>query len=343
MKPVRIISPGMSPTLPLRMVAAGTGANVDITLFVIGEGRWAPQNFPTGIVEPRFLSWDFKTSSSNYALRRKELLATEGGRTWNEAYSIKGALLSPRNNPINGEPIVYQIDEQSGALTIADTYILQGIKNGEGTDSSCTQAFQSFQQSLDQVVDLCGSEGGSGGGGSTGTGTSTATGSGAGGAGGNGGAGGSGGAGGNGTSTSSGGGAGGGQPVCSAPAPGQIDARVFACGPLDDVAVALQGLHPKDVTITRLESSLPRAALSTDLVLQASASQEDVSNWFRVTASENEPACPSAMVPVIGGDSGKGPWNRNRWALFASVLALILAPFGRRAARPSMVLSRAAR
>ncbi|MFS8066340.1 MAG: DUF2330 domain-containing protein, partial [Byssovorax sp.] len=107
-------------------------------------------------------------------------------------------------------------------------------------------------------------------------------------------------------------------------------------------AVALQGLHPKDVTITRLESSLPRAALSTDLVLQASPSQEDVSNWFIVTASENPP-CAAAMMPVVGGDSGKGPWNRNRWALFASVLALILATFGRRAARPSMVLSRAAR
>ena len=166
-------------------------------------------------------------------------------------------------------------------MTVADPYIAQGIKNGEGTDSSCTQAFGSFEQSLDQVVDLCGSEGGSGGGGSTGT--STATGSGAGGAGGNG------------TSTSSGGGAGGGQPTCSVPASGQIDARVFACGPLDDVAVALQGLHPKDVTITRLESSLPRAALSMDLVLQASASQQDVSNWFQVTASENKPACPSAI------------------------------------------------
>ena len=38
MKPVRVVSPGATPTLPLRMVAAGTGANVQITLFVIGEG-----------------------------------------------------------------------------------------------------------------------------------------------------------------------------------------------------------------------------------------------------------------------------------------------------------------
>ena len=107
--------------------------------------------------------------------------------------------------------------------------------------------------------------------------------------------------------------------------------------------MALQGLHPQDVTITRLEGSLPRAALSADLLLQASASQEDVSNWFLLTTSENTPACPGAMMPVVGGDSGKGPWNRNRWALFATVLSFLLATFGRRAARPSLSLSRATR
>ena len=325
MKPVRIVSPGMSPTLPLRMVAAGTGANVDITLFVIGEGAWVPQNFPSGALDARLLTWDFKSSSSDYAVRRKELLAREDGRTWNEAFSFKGALLSPLVNSLDGSNITYQVGDQLPD-TIAAAYVTQGLENGEAPNGSCIDAFKSFAQSLDQVVDLCGSDGGSGGGGSTGTGTSTATGSGAGGAGGNG------------TSSSSGGGAGGGQPACSAPGPGQIDARVFACGQLDDVAVALQGLHPHDVTITRLESSLPRAALSTDLVLQASSSQQDVSNWFRLSASQNAPACPEAMMPVVGGgDSGKGPWNRNRWALFSSVLALILAPLGRRAARPSLI------
>ena len=52
MKPVRVVTPGMSPTLPLRMVAAGTGANVAITLFVIGEGRYEAQNFPNAPDRP---------------------------------------------------------------------------------------------------------------------------------------------------------------------------------------------------------------------------------------------------------------------------------------------------
>src|SRR6185436_19779148 len=34
MQPVRVTSPGASPVLPLRMVAAGTGANVALSLFV---------------------------------------------------------------------------------------------------------------------------------------------------------------------------------------------------------------------------------------------------------------------------------------------------------------------
>jgi hypothetical protein len=307
MQPVRIVSPGMSPTLPLRMVAAGTGANVDITLFVIGEGAWIPQNFPVAVVSPGALSWDFKTGSSNYATLRRAVLAGGDGRTWNEAFAIKSSLLSPLTSPIDESTITYQI----GSLfpqTIAEAYIQQGLANGEGLDDSCIQAFTSVAGSLDQVVNPCVTSDGSGGGG------------------------GSGGAGAGGS-----GGAGGGALICGTVGAGKIDARTLACGKLDDVAAAMDGLHPHDVTITRLEGSLPRAALATDLVLQAAINQGDISNWFNVTDSTNTPTCPSAGPPVIGGDSGrKGPWNRNRWALFASVLAALLATLGRRATRPTV-------
>ncbi len=334
MKPVRIVSPGMSPTLPLRMVAAGTGANVDITLFVIGEGAWVPQNFPVSSLSAGDLTWDFKEASSDYAVKRKELLALQDGRTWNEAYAIKGTLLSPRVDNRTGQNITYQVGEQFPD-TIAAAYVAQGITNGESNDDSCLAAFQSFGASPKVVADLCTEPG-------SGSGSAASTGSGSG-AGGNGTSSGSGAGGAGGNSTSSGAGAGGAQPTCSPPASGQLDSRDFACGKLDDVAVALEGLHPGDVTITRLESSLPRAALATDLVLQAAPSQSEVSNVFVVTGVTNAPTCPSAMMPVVGGDSGQGPWNRNRWALFATVLSFLLAAFGRRAARPSLALSRAAR
>ena len=310
MQPVRVVSPGLSPTLPLRMVAAGTGANVDITLFVISEGAWGPQNFPSSSIATSELTWDFNTSSSNYAEKRKALLAGAGGTTWNHAYSTKGALLSALPNPVLGGNMTYEVDGVSPAPeTIADAYIQQGLKNGEGVDSFCTQAFANAAASLDVVVNPCGPSGGGGGGG---------------GAGGSGGVGGSGGSGGSATS-------------CTTVGPGEIDARQLACGKLDDVAVALEGLHPLDVTVTRLEASLPRAALATDLVLKALELQGDVSNWFSVEKTTNEPKCPAGAPPVVGGDSGrKGPWNRNRWALYATMLAALLATFGRRATRPTL-------
>ena len=51
MQPVRVVTSGPHPTLPLRMVAAGVGASVGIELFVLGEGRYHPQNFPDAIVD----------------------------------------------------------------------------------------------------------------------------------------------------------------------------------------------------------------------------------------------------------------------------------------------------
>src|SRR6185503_5264661 len=87
MSPVRVVSPGAVPVLPLRMVAAGTGANVDITLFVIGEGRWETKNFPSGLVDTEELSWDFSTNASTYSTRRQDLFAKNDGRTWLSTYA----------------------------------------------------------------------------------------------------------------------------------------------------------------------------------------------------------------------------------------------------------------
>ena len=53
MRPVSVTSPGASLTLPLRMVAAGTGATVGVTLWVLGDGRYEAANFPNFIIDPR--------------------------------------------------------------------------------------------------------------------------------------------------------------------------------------------------------------------------------------------------------------------------------------------------
>src|SRR6185503_18051847 len=260
MKPVRVISPGAVPQLPLRMVAAGTGANVTITLFVIGEGRWETQNFPNSLVDLKDLSWDFAANDSNYASLRQKILLTGDGRSWINAYSKKGALLSPITNPLTQSPVQYSVGAFS-PITVGELFVDQALINGETQIESCRDVFTTYAQSNALVVDLCAPDGGGGGGGGTG----------------------GGGAGGGGA-----GGSGGGQ-SCGVPQLGQIDARDFACGPLDDIGVALTGMHPRDVWLTRLESSLPHAALKDDLLIQASQDQSEIENWLTATVPVNPP------------------------------------------------------
>ncbi len=79
MRPVRITSPGASPTLPMRMVAAGTGKTTTITLWVIGDGRYQPKNAPSFIIGANELTWDWDTQSSDYvAVRQKHYDAAQG-------------------------------------------------------------------------------------------------------------------------------------------------------------------------------------------------------------------------------------------------------------------------
>jgi hypothetical protein len=82
MRPVRVTSQGANAALPLRMVAAGTGASVGITLWVVGEGRYEPQNFPSYVVKNEDLVWNWTTGTSNYKELRAERAAAAPGRTW---------------------------------------------------------------------------------------------------------------------------------------------------------------------------------------------------------------------------------------------------------------------
>lgn len=82
MRPVRVTTMGASPVLPLRMVAAGTGATVGITLWIMGEGRYEPSNFPSFYIPTSDLIWDWATSSSNYTELRTQKTAELGGAGW---------------------------------------------------------------------------------------------------------------------------------------------------------------------------------------------------------------------------------------------------------------------
>jgi hypothetical protein len=263
MKSVRVVQPGVSPALPLRMVAIGTGANVAITLFVIGEGRWEAKNFSNAVTPLDLLSWDFKDQSSNYGTLRQKALEQNAGATWLTAFAQPGALLSPLEAPFMGGTRNYSASGNFDDIvdTIAAAYVQRGVANGEGTTTECSAVLPQIADSSQVVSDPCPPGKPSN------------------------------------------------DPLCGAVSPGEIDARSVECGLLDDVGVALTGMHPKDVWVTRLEANLPRAALATDLVLQAAASQEAVDNLMQARSAKNTDAlCGSqaAVVPESKAD-GRGP------------------------------------
>lgn len=266
MKPVRVVTEGMSAELPLRMVAAGTGAKVAISLFTISEARYAAENFENSIVPKELLFWDFDAKSSNYAQMRAAALSLKGGEVFLTPYAAHGALLSPvKNNAVSafGNPTI-QYDVGNGVApvdTIARAYIARGLANGESQSASCLSTFTQFANRGEKVVNPCpfGKKPDDAG--------------------------------------------------CTEVLADQIDSRALACGALDDLAVALRGLHPKDVWLTRLDADLPRAALAKDLVLKPADKQLPVENWIRVTGSTGD-ACPSAVPPaILGSDRPRsGPW-----------------------------------
>jgi hypothetical protein len=88
MRPVRVTTAGAAPVLPLRMVAAGTGATVGITLWVLGDGRYETQNFPSFTIGADELTWDFAVNASNYKLLRADKSAAFGGRGWQVESSL---------------------------------------------------------------------------------------------------------------------------------------------------------------------------------------------------------------------------------------------------------------
>jgi hypothetical protein len=133
MTPVRVITPGASPTLPLRMVAAGTGADVSIILYVIGEGQYATQNFPVTTVDFGSLAWNWSSSSSNYDVLRQTALSSNGFLT---SFAQQGALRA-QVLQTNGAPATYVASTFQSYTNLTDLYF--GEAAGDmGVADACT-------------------------------------------------------------------------------------------------------------------------------------------------------------------------------------------------------------
>ena len=89
MRPVRVTTPGAGVTLPLRMVGVGTGPTTGVTLWIIGDARWEPANFPFFTITNHELTWDWSTTSSNYEAVRLEHEKTLHGAGWQVESSLE--------------------------------------------------------------------------------------------------------------------------------------------------------------------------------------------------------------------------------------------------------------
>ena len=82
MRPVRVTTKGANAVLPLRMVAAGTGPVVGISLWVVAEGRYESQNFPSFTIPTEEIAWDWSQQKSNYTEIRAAKTTASNGRGW---------------------------------------------------------------------------------------------------------------------------------------------------------------------------------------------------------------------------------------------------------------------
>jgi Uncharacterized protein conserved in bacteria (DUF2330) len=228
MRPVRVTTPGAGLSLPLRMAAVGTGAVVGITIWVVADGRYEPQNFPFFHIEDSELIWDWKTSLSNYTTLR----VVNDVMFHNKGWEIESSL---------------NLNQQ-----VITNVILSGGQyfGGRGPFGGGIAAFPPSDPSLDYLP----------------VGTPDA-------------------------------GADGGKFMTAE------EVRTA------DVKALFAGLTGPNARVTRIRSDIAHAAMTADLVFQASADQSELSNVRTVTKSVNlvcptYPSCPSASGTNVGGSSG---------------------------------------
>jgi len=211
MRPVRVTTPGASLSLPLRMAAIGTGTIVGITIWVVADGRFEPQNFPFYHIDDSALVWDWSTSLSNYTTLRVQNEAT----LLNAGWEIESSL---------------ELNEQ----TITNVILSGGLYNPNGG--------LGFAAPSDPSADYLSI----------------------------------------------------GNPDAGADSGAETSEEVRT----DDVNALFAGLTGPIVRVTRMRGDIAHAAMTTDLVLQASADQSELSNIRNVTQSVNEvcpvyPGCPA--------------------------------------------------
>jgi len=268
MKPVRVVTPGADATLPLRMVAAGVGANVGLTLFVISEGRYRPQNFPEVTIDDTKLVWKTAEGRSNYQeLSLATMAGAPGGRGWLVEYANRPTLFGYGNGSAGLGGQVY------GGLY--DAYYSQCVGtpyDPAATPPSTDVLDAGVEEPVDAGADPDASLDDDGGPADAAT-----------------------------DAPSSGetyGDAGSSSGETSSGGASTNGCAESACCAFDDLELAIQGMNKSDVWVTRLRANLPVAALNEDLRLEAHPEQQVVSN-FHYARSESPPT--ASIAPLRHG------------------------------------------
>ncbi|HXN31838.1 MAG TPA: DUF2330 domain-containing protein, partial [Polyangiaceae bacterium] len=202
MRPVRVTTPGASLSLPLRMASVGTGAITGITIWVVSDGRYEPQNYPFFHIDDADLVWDFSMNLSNYTTLRVENEATLKNAGW----EIESSLTLNQQVVTNVVLAGGQYYPRSGGFGFAPSdpsldYLPVGPADG-GADAAGTQTAEEVRTA--------------------------------------------------------------------------------------DLTALFAGISAPNVRITRMRSDIAHAAMTADLVLQASADQSELSNIRTLTRGVNE-------------------------------------------------------
>ncbi len=293
MRPVRVTSTGASFSLPLRMAAIGTGATVGITIWVLSDGRYEPQNFPFFHIADSDLIWDWSTSLSNYTTLRAQDEAALSNKGWEIESSItlsqallvngvltggtavnggSGALGGSASDPSQDYlPVYGSVNDDAGSsdagasATGSDAGGSADSASGDagGIDGGWTDSGTDDAGQVDSGAD----DGGTDDGGGSDAGTDSVA-------------------------------------IDAGTDGGAIDAGALNIGTspsvilesaeqvrADDLNALLAGIAGPNVRVTRIRSDIAHAAMNVDLVLQASADQSELSNVRQVSQSVNE-SCP---------------------------------------------------
>ena len=282
MQPVRVTTRGAFPVLPLRMVGVGTGPTTGITLWIVSDGRWEPQNAPSFTIQDSELAWDWASHRSNYEEVRKAKEAALLGAGWQiesslelSEYRIENAVQAAVASDTSG--VGGYLPAPSGADGGADA------QDGAGGDAAPVEG-----GSPDAVTaDDGGSDAALADGAVQDAPSPDAT-------------------------PAPDAVAEGGAPdaaVSEGAAPGdaaddadagdgdagdagvEVGAGSSALAELD-LQVMFTGLSGPNVRVTRLRGDIAHAALANDLVVHAATDQSEISNRYHTTSQVGQPLCP---------------------------------------------------